>query len=667
MNKNRVLAGTLAVTIVTASVGMSGVNVYAADTTESQKEEVIYINTDASGDVERVNAVNIFGKGSVTDYGDYSSVKMLNSTEPITLTGDKVTFKTDKEKVYYQGTMNDTEIPWNIKFTYKLDGKEVKPEDLAGKSGKLEIHIQIEENEKCKSDFYDSTALQAALTLDTEKCENIKAEGATLANVGANKQISYTVLPGNGLDATVTADVTDFEMDAVAVNGVKLDLNIDIDDEELMDKVTEIMDAAKELNDGAGELEDGTKTLADGGSSLKDGAASMDDGVSALDAGISSLDSGVGQMQDALDALNAQSGTLTGGSSEMLNALKMVQSELSGVFVTTDQLKQLTDSSAAIKQGITDAYNGAAALQASLSSENYKAALSGQGLDIDQLQAGNSAAIDNLSAQINDLYNSIAELQSQPDYDSNPVYAEQVSQMQAQIESLTQTVTLLSGNNAAIGGTESYLNAASAGTADLVAGLEQLKNSYDEFDAAIGTMVSSLSDLTVNMSTLKDAINQLTDSYENLDSGIGAYTDGVASIVGAYSQIVSGTESLASGSKTLVEGSSELKQGSSELYDGIVSLGDGTTQLKEGTQEFYEQTDGMDSKIEDELDDMLDSIAGGDAETTSFVSDKNGTIDSVQFVIKTAAIEKQEAETTVETKTEKTGFINKLLSLFGKE
>lgn len=122
MNKNRVLAGTLAVTIVTVSVGMSGVNVYAANSNESQKEEVIYINTDASGDVESVNAVNIFGKGSVTDYGDYSSVKMLNSTEPITLTGDKVTFTTKKDKVYYQGTMNDIEIPWNIKFTYKLDG-----------------------------------------------------------------------------------------------------------------------------------------------------------------------------------------------------------------------------------------------------------------------------------------------------------------------------------------------------------------------------------------------------------------------------------------------------------------------------------------------------------------------------------------------------------------
>lgn len=91
-------------------------------------------------------------------------------------------------------------------------------------------------------------------------------------------------------------------------------------------------------------------------------------------------------------------------------------------------------------------------------------------------------------------------------------------------------------------------------------------------------------------------------------------------------------ETLASGSKALVEGSSELKQGSSDLYDGIITLSDGTDQLKDGTQEFYEQTEGMETKIEDELDDMIDSISGGDAETTSYVSEKNGTIDSVQFV-----------------------------------
>ena len=258
------IAGTMAVMVTAGSIGMTGINAYAADKngdTESKKEEVIYIMIDADGDVKNINAVNILGKGKVTDYGDYSSVKMLNTTDKIKQNRDKVTFSSDKEKVYYQGTMNDTEIPWNIDITYTLDGKKITPEKIAGKSGALKMHITIDKNENCDSDFYDSSALMASLTLDTDNCENITADGATLANVGSSKQISYTVLPGKGLDAEITADVKDFEMDAVAINAVKMNLNVDIDDDELMDKVTQIMDAAKQLNDGAGTLSDGTILL----------------------------------------------------------------------------------------------------------------------------------------------------------------------------------------------------------------------------------------------------------------------------------------------------------------------------------------------------------------------------------------------------------------------
>ena len=666
MNKNRVLAGAMAVTIGIGSIGMSGTNVYAAEGTNG-KEEVIYVITDASGEVESVNAVNIFGKGNVTDYGDYSAVKMLNTTDPIKVDGDKITFSSDKDKVYYQGTMENVQLPWNVKVTYMLDGKEITAKDLAGKSGALEIHITAKENTQCKSDFYDTTALQATLTLDTGKCENIQADGATLANVGSDKQISYTALPGKGLDAVVKADVTDFEMDAIAINGVALDLDIDIDDAELMDKVTEIMDAAKELNDGAVELKDGTDTLKNGGNNLVSGAASLNTGITSLNSGITSLNTGVGNMQKALNTLNAQSDSLTSGSAQVLTALQTIQTQLTGVSVTTEQLKQLTDSSAAIKQGITDAYNGAVALQTNLSYSGYKAAMQSGGLNIDQLQAGNAEAIQTISTQINSLSESIATLKAMPDYADNAAYQKQVQQMETQITSLKNVVTLLNGNNAMITGTSQYFDATAKGCADLVTGLEQLKNSYETFDTAVGTLVSMLSDLSVKVSTLKSGIDQLVTSYQSLDTGITSYTQGVASIVTAYSEISTGTGNLLNGSKKLVTGSKTLKEGSKTLYNGITTLQDGTNQLSDGTKEFYEKTDNMDAQVEDTIDEMLDSLSGGDAKVESFVSDKNENVESVQFVIKTAAVEKAETETKKETKQEKTGVIDKLLNLFRKD
>lgn len=101
------------------------------------------------------------------------------------------------------------------------------------------------------------------------------------------------------------------------------------------------------------------------------------------------------------------------------------------------------------------------------------------------------------------------------------------------------------------------------------------------------------------------------------------------------------------------------------MYSGITSLDDGAKQLNDGTKEFYEQTDGMDTKIEDTVNEMLDSISGGDSEIVSFVSDKNTDVKAVQFVIKTAAIQKQEVTTDTADTAKKLNFWQKLLKLFG--
>ncbi len=662
MNRNRILSSTLAFTIVLGSVSLP--NAFAYAKTASEKEEVVYIMTNQTGSVDSVNVVNIFGKGDVTDYGNYSSVKMLTSTEPISQDGDTVSFSSDADRVYYQGTLENAQIPWNIDISYALDGKEISPDELAGKSGSLEIRIKITDNAACKNDYYDSYALQAAVTLDTDLCENITADGATLANVGSDKQISYTILPGKGLDATISADVTDFEMDAITINGVKLDLNMEIDDAELMDKVSEIMDASKSINDGAKAVNNGTSKLADGGDALSDGVSTLYTATGTLDNGITSLNQGVATLQTGLNTLNSKSGDLTNGSSQVKAALTTIQSSLAGVSVSTDQLAQLTSSSSAIKQGINDLYDGAAALQSNLSYQSYKAAMNNGGLDIDQLQAGNTDAIATLTQQIAGLQASLEQLKSIPGYENDQTYAAQAAQLEAQIESHQNIITLLNGNNAAIGGTEVYLNSVSSGVDSLVSGLSELKANYEAFDSAIVTLTNTLSDLTVNMSSLKNGIDLLAANYSSLDSGITEYTDGVASIVAGYSDLVNATSSLASGSKELLSGTGNLKSATVSLCDGIGTLYDGTSELYDGTDEFYDKTSTMDTQVEDSIDEMISSIAGDDSEPVSFVSDKNTNVKSVQFVIKTTAIEKPETEVEEEAPAENTSFWVKLKNLF---
>ncbi len=126
-----------------------------------------------------------------------------------------------------------------------------------------------------------------------------------------------------------------------------------------------------------------------------------------------------------------------------------------------------------------------------------------------------------------------------------------------------------------------------------------------------------------------------------------------------------GVSSLASGSKTLLSGNGELKNGAGELYDGIVAYCDGVSELAAGTNELYTKTDGMDTQLQEQIDEILASIGGEETQTVSFVSDKNTNVNSVQIVMKTAAIEKAEVIANDVQEEAPLNFWQKLLRLLG--
>ncbi|WP_298483817.1 hypothetical protein [uncultured Ruminococcus sp.] len=316
--------------------------------------------------------------------------------------------------------------------------------------------------------------------------------------------------------------------------------------------------------------------LKEGGSSLKDGSSQLSEGTKSLDSGVKKLSTGIYTLQSGIDELNALSDILSSGSAQIKSALAQIQSTLDAVSIDTENVEKLAAASGEIKTAITSLKSGAQELQTNLGYAQYKAAMSAKGLDIDTLVAGNTQAIDSLTAQIDQLLN---------------------------------------GNNGAIAGTEQYLNTVSAGVSELVAGLDALEQSYTEFDQAIATLADTLSTMLVNVSKLSQGVNALSAQYSSLNGGIQVYTAGVDKIAKGYPQLTGGVSDLAAGSKTLVEGSSTLDEGVAELYDGITKLCDGAGELKS-------KISGMDKEITDKIDEMIASIQGGDSETVSFVSEK---------------------------------------------
>lgn len=145
----------------------------------------------------------------------------------------------------------------------------------------------------------------------------------------------------------------------------------------------------------------------------------------------------------------------------------------------------------------------------------------------------------------------------------------------------------------------------------------------------------------------------------------GAFYQGLLDYTGAVSDATAGAKNLKLNMDTLYSNTGTLKLSVGELNDAVGKLYDGTKEFADGTSEFVDKTSDMDTQIKDEIDSMTSSITGSKAEVVSFVSDKNTDVDSVQFVIKTAAIEKAETASSDTVEEAPLTFWQKLLRLFG--
>ena len=106
---------------------------------ETYKDESVYVNADASGKVKKTTVTEWLKnteKGSVDDETVLEDVENVKGNEKYKEgSDDSIVWESKGKDIYYQGT-TDEELPVNMSITYKLDGKEISPKDLAGKSGK---------------------------------------------------------------------------------------------------------------------------------------------------------------------------------------------------------------------------------------------------------------------------------------------------------------------------------------------------------------------------------------------------------------------------------------------------------------------------------------------------------------------------------------------------
>lgn len=384
---------------------------------DADKDESVYLISDANGNVNKTIVVdhlkNKDKKDTLEDASNLSDIENVKGKEKFTQSGDKLTWQAGGKDIYYQGTATE-EPPVTQKVTYYLDGKEISPEDLAGKSGKVKIRFDYTnttsytetvngEKQTVSVPFAAVTGLVLGDGFENIEVTNGKAEVSDSSSV----VLGYA-LPGlkdslgikdGDLDGDVnipeymemTADVENFSMPAAmtfVVNASDYVSTDGIDTSDLDDMINDLKDASTQLQDGSKTLAEGTDTLSDGLSTLQSklgtfasgvgtlqsGLKTYTDGVSTLSGGLNTLGNSTGALVSGADKLNSGAGQLASGSATLKDGLKSYTDGANGLAKGASDLDAgigtLAEKSGTLVDGATKLDDGASQLSASASSIN---------------------------------------------------------------------------------------------------------------------------------------------------------------------------------------------------------------------------------------------------------------------------------------------------------
>ncbi len=674
--------------------------------TTVDKEETVYVVADPDGTPNEVIVSdwlkNHSGAATLEDVSDLKDIENVKGDETFTQgTDGSLTWQADGNDIYYQGT-TDKELPIDMKMTYYLDGKEISPEDLAGKSGKVTIRMDYTNKEKTEDGVYVPFTAVTGMMLN-KNFTNVEVTNGKVVSDGNNQVVVGFAFPGlsESLDldskdledieipdyVEVTADVEDFSLDMTmtfVMSDILQELDVDqdidlsgIEDaiDSLSDASNQLVDGSKELADGTGSLVDGVKAYTNGVAALKSGIGAYTDGVSQVKSGVDAYTDGVAQVAGGTKQLADKSGDLKDGITQLVGGAMQIQTYFAGDDGIVNGAKKLSDGvnqlDAALNAGVTDeeaaqeeqtvnqmfakdgeTYQGIAQQAAG----QYKTALTGSSELKGKVEDGVSQAMYGAYVasykQLNyDAYKNAGILDS---LESDA--AAFASQMTAASSSSIQNVSsqlisgIADGTSSQIGGM-----AAEAAKQGAVAGAKSgIASTKSAIAAQIeqGGLVSGAQTLSAGVQKLYNegieplavGMQSLNNSVPELMKGIQTLNNGAATLNDNSATLKSSVNTLNSKGSELNAGVATLDNNSGTLNDGAAKLNDGAKKLSDGMIQFDEEgiqklSDAYHGDVE-ELLDRVDQVLDAGASYHTFSGLKDDMSGSVKFVIRTEAIEK---------------------------
>lgn len=625
---------------------------------DADKDESVYLISDANGNVNKTIVVdhlkNKDKKDTLEDASNLSDIENVKGKEKFTQSGDKLTWQAGGKDIYYQGTATE-EPPVTQKVTYYLDGKEISPEDLAGKSGKVKIRFDYTnttsytetvngEKQTVSVPFAAITGLVLGDGFENIEVTNGKAEVSDSSSV----VLGYA-LPGlkdslgikdGDLDGDVnipeymemTADVENFSMPAAmtfVVNASDYVSTDGIDTSDLDDMINDLKDASTQLQDGSKTLAEGTDTLADGLSTLQSKLGTFASGVGTLQSGLKAYTDGVSTLSGGLNTLGNSTGALVSGADKLNSGAGQLAS---GSATLKDGLKSYTDGASTLAAGVGNLDAGMDTLKSGTDtlSQSAPSLVSGVNSLSDGINTLNKALKTPMSDEEVAKYKKaakagvdakLADDTNATSYNNTKKYAaEKYYNEMTSDSSVEKTVESLKANKTLYNMIYSTVEAQVK---------QQIENAIQEYvsngvsrEEAIKAICGQDYDKYVEELSTNNTDSQLKAMAKQVLEGVaGSSKDAVGTSVadaaktgaetGAQEAVITGInstkenisnqinakqksgESLVSGATKLNEGAKVLAEKLPELTKGVANLKDGSSQLSAGAAKLTANNDTL--------------------------------------------------------------------------
>lgn len=249
------------------------------------KTETVYVNLKANGDFSKVSVSDWLHTDKnevyVDDMSDLENITNVKSKVTPVTDGEKLRWNMPDTDLYYSGT-TDRELPISVQLKYYLDGKEIKPEDLAGKSGEVKIDIKMINNASKdgfvngkKHKVYLPMLVVGGMILPEGTFSGVTVENGQSIGDGSKEIVVFTGMPGFseslgfsekdlgdlgglviGSEASVTATVENFSLGNLYFAALPIaSLNLDIAAPETVDDLKSTLAALKTFQNALNKID----------------------------------------------------------------------------------------------------------------------------------------------------------------------------------------------------------------------------------------------------------------------------------------------------------------------------------------------------------------------------------------------------------------------------